>query len=130
MRSLSSPGFQIMRSLPASPNIWSSPSPPVSTSLPDAAEQQVRPAFAKEGVVARLAEQQIDVSGVPSGSRGLPINHLRPEVLEGGRVGRQREHLLDEPLLEPEQEHLVEVEPPAVTLSGGAIQGRRPVVAH
>ncbi len=34
MRSVSSPGFQIMRSSPASPNIWSSASPPVSTSLP------------------------------------------------------------------------------------------------
>ena len=34
IRSVSSPGFQIMRSLPASPNTWSSPSPPVSVSLP------------------------------------------------------------------------------------------------
>ena len=33
-RSVSSPGFQIMRSSPASPNTWSSPSPPVSVSLP------------------------------------------------------------------------------------------------
>ncbi len=35
IRSLSSPGFQIMRSLPAWPNIWSSPSPPVSVSSPE-----------------------------------------------------------------------------------------------
>ena len=34
MRSVPSPGFQIMRSLPASPNTWSSPAPPVSVSLP------------------------------------------------------------------------------------------------
>ncbi len=33
-RSVPSPGFQIMRSLPASPNTWSSPAPPVSVSLP------------------------------------------------------------------------------------------------
>ena len=33
-RSLSSPGFQIIVSLPASPNTWSLPSPPVSVSLP------------------------------------------------------------------------------------------------
>jgi hypothetical protein len=34
IRSVSSPGFQIIRSSPLSPNIWSSASPPVSVSLP------------------------------------------------------------------------------------------------
>jgi len=33
LRSVSSPGFQIMRSLPLSPNTWSSASPPVSVSF-------------------------------------------------------------------------------------------------
>ena len=58
-RSLSSPGFQIMRSLPASPNTWSLPSPPVSSVVARAAEQQVVAAFAEQGVVAVLAEQLI-----------------------------------------------------------------------
>src|SRR5882724_11146173 len=42
-RSLSSPGFQIMRSSPASPNIWSSPSPPVNVSLPSPPNRRSAP---------------------------------------------------------------------------------------
>ena len=46
IRSLSSPGFQIMRSLPASPNIWSSASPPVrmsSSAPPNSRSKPPRP---------------------------------------------------------------------------------------
>ena len=42
-RSVSSPGFQIMRSFPASPKTWSSPSPPVSTSLPSPPNRKSAP---------------------------------------------------------------------------------------
>ena len=42
-RSLSSPGFQIMRSLPASPKTWSSASPPVNVSLPSPPSSRSEP---------------------------------------------------------------------------------------
>src|SRR5829696_4598767 len=46
-RSVSSPGFQIMRSFPASPKTWSSPSPPVSTSLPSPPNRKSAPPLPK-----------------------------------------------------------------------------------
>ena len=58
-RSVSSPGFQIIRSLPLWPKAWSSASPPVRVSLLGAAEQQVGPALAQERVVAGLAEELV-----------------------------------------------------------------------
>jgi hypothetical protein len=58
-RSVSSPGFQIRRSSPPSPNIWSSASPPVSVSLPCPTEQEVAAAAAEQRVVARLAEELV-----------------------------------------------------------------------
>ena len=45
-------------------------------------------------------------------------------------VGRQRQHLADQAVVDPEEEHLVEIEPPAVALAGGAVQRGRPVVAR
>ena len=48
-----------MRSSPASPNIWSSASPPVSDVVAGAAEQEVGAALAEQRVVAGLAEQHV-----------------------------------------------------------------------
>ena len=53
-----------------------------------------------------------------------------PEFLERRGVAREREHLLDEAVLDPEQEHLVEVERAARALPGGAVERRRPLVAR
>ena len=48
-----------MRSSPASPNTWSSASPPVSDVVAGAAEQEVEAALAEQRVVAGLAEQLV-----------------------------------------------------------------------
>ena len=67
LRSVSSPGFQIMASSPPSPNAWSSASPPVRVSLSSAAEHAVEAALGVHRVVAALTDQQ--VVGRPAGQR-------------------------------------------------------------
>src|SRR5687768_4684186 len=55
---------------------------------------------------------------------------LSPERLEGVGIARQREDALDEPALDPEQEHLVELERASVPRPARAVEGRSAIVAR
>ena len=59
LRSVSSPGFQIIRSLPLCPKTWSSASPPVSVSFSVPPNRKSKPPLAEQRVVAGLAEQLV-----------------------------------------------------------------------
>ena len=59
LRSVSSPGFQIIRSLPLSPKTWSSASPPVRVSFSVPPNRKSKPPLPSSGVVAGLAEELV-----------------------------------------------------------------------
>ena len=108
LRSVPSPGFQIMRSLPASPKTWSSPSPPVSVSLPAPPNRRSLPplpssvslpAWPKSMVVAGAAGEDV-VAGAAEQLRGRQravglverdgVVAALAEHLDQGRVGDRR----------------------------------------
>src|SRR5688572_20505377 len=68
------------------------------------------------GAHATRASDAVGASDPPS-LRG-------PERLERRRVARQREHLLDEAVLDPKEEHLLDVEPRPTALAGRAVERR------
>src|SRR4029453_11567848 len=63
---------------------------------------------------------------------GVDVGALlwRPERLEGGWIRRQREYLPDEAILDPEQQHLVEIESPAAPLARSPVERGRPVLTR
>ena len=67
LRSLPSPGFQIIRSSPDWPKTWSSPEPPISVSLPSPPNSRSCAALAQEGVVARLAKEHVVAAAAGEG---------------------------------------------------------------
>ena len=109
LRSVSSPGFQIMRSLPDWPKAWSSASPPVSVSLslppnsrskpplpssvslPALAEQLVVAGAAGEDVVAGAAEQVARAGSAPLTSLSVSdVVAAEAEDLDQRGVGHRR----------------------------------------
>ena len=90
MRSVPSPGFQIMRSLPASPNIWSSPIAAGQRVVAVAAEQEVVAALAEQGVVAGLAEQHVVARAAGEDVVAVAAEQIRGRQRAVGLVQRNR----------------------------------------
>ena len=90
LRSVSSPGFQTMRSSPASPKTWSSASPPVSVSLFAAAEQRVEAALAEQRVVAGLAEEHVGAGAAGDRVVVAAAEEVRPRQRAVGLVDPDR----------------------------------------
>ena len=90
LRSLPSPGFQIMRSSPASPNTWSLPVPPVSVSLPSPPNSRSLPPLPSSVSLPAWPNSRSSPEPPVSVSLPAPPNRLRGRQRAVGFVERDR----------------------------------------